>query len=192
MPNLRPINKYNILNEIQCANHTLFYKLLTDHIAQLAPIVYTPTVGEACVRFDAMYREPMGMYISAFLHRGRFAEILRRWPSHAVQIAVVTDGSRILGLGDLGTNGMGIPVGKVSLFVAAGGFHPEHALPLLLDVGTNNETLLKDKFYMVRVICSFISQGAGVRGPSLSLSLSAALLFILPPLCLPASTVGGH
>jgi malic enzyme len=87
-------------------------------------------------------------YLSAFQHRGRFADVLRNWPSHNVQIVVMTDGSRILGLGDLGTNGMGIPVGKIALFVAAGGFHPEHSLPLILDVGTNNEELLKDKFYM--------------------------------------------
>jgi len=102
---LRPINRYNILKEIQATNQTLFYKVLIDNINDLAPVVYTPTVGEACRRFDLWYREPMGFYLSAFRDRGKFAEILRHWPSHTVQIIVVTDGSRILGLGDLGTNG---------------------------------------------------------------------------------------
>jgi len=147
--NLVPLNQFNILKEILSTNQTLFYKVLINNIEKLAPVVYTPTVGEACKRFDHIYREPSGVYLSAFHNKGHFSELLKSWPSKAVQIIVVTDGSRILGLGDLGTNGMGIPLGKISLFVAAGGFHPEHSLPLCLDVGTNNEELLKDKFYMV-------------------------------------------
>lgn len=147
-PNLLPLNKYNILKEILATNQTLFYKTLVDNIDALAPIVYTPTVGEACRRFDLLYREPMGFYLSGFQHRGRFAQVLGTWPSKNVAIIVVSDGGRILGLGDLGVNGMGIPLGKISLFVGAGGFHPEHSLPLMLDVGTNNEELLADKFYM--------------------------------------------
>jgi Malic enzyme, N-terminal domain len=150
--NLVPLNQFNILKEISSTNQTLFYKVLIDNIEKLAPIVYTPTVGEACKRFDHIYREPSGVYLSAFHNRGRFRELLSNWPSTNVQIIVVTDGSRILGLGDLGTNGMGIPLGKISLFVGAGGFHPEHSLPLCLDAGTNNDELLKDKFYMVGVV----------------------------------------
>ena len=103
--NLFPLNRYNVLKEILATNQTLFYKVLVDNIEALAPVVYTPTVGEACKRFDLIYREPRGIYLSAFHHRGRFKELLRNWPSKAVQIIVVTDGSRILGLGDLGTNG---------------------------------------------------------------------------------------
>ena len=151
-PNLLPINKYNILKEILATNQTLFYEVLINHIQELAPIVYTPTVGEACSRFDLLYREPMGFYLSAFQHKGRFAEVLQNWPSKNVAIIVVSDGGRILGLGDQGVNGMGIPLGKISLFVAAGGFHPEHSLPLMLDVGTNNEEL-RNREYSI-FLCS--------------------------------------
>ena len=104
--NLVPLNKFNILKEILSTNQTLYYKVLIDNVEQLAPIVYTPTVGEACKRFDHIYREPSGIYLSAFHNKGRFKELLQNWPSKNVQIVVVTDGSRILGLGDLGTNGM--------------------------------------------------------------------------------------
>lgn len=142
------LQRYSILNQLLSVNQTLYYKVLCDHIEELAPIIYTPTVGEACQKYDRIYRAPLGLYLSAFRHRGRFQEVIQNWPSHNVQIIVVTDGSRILGLGDLGTNGIGISVGKVALYVAGGGFHPEHSLPIVLDVGCSNPALLGDRFYM--------------------------------------------
>lgn len=147
-PGKTDLQRYSILNQILSTNQTLYYKVLLDNLEELAPIVYTPTVGEACQKFDRIYRAPLGMYISAFQHRGRFKEVLHNWPSHNVQIIVVTDGSRILGLGDLGTNGIGISIGKVALYVAGGGFHPEHSLPVVLDVGCGRQELLDDKFYL--------------------------------------------
>ncbi|PRW33894.1 NADP-dependent malate dehydrogenase [Chlorella sorokiniana] len=142
------LQRYSILNELLSSNQCLYYKVLTDNLEELAPIVYTPTVGEACQKFDRIYRTPLGLYLSAFHHRGRFEQVLGNWPSHNVQIIVVTDGSRILGLGDLGTNGIGISIGKVALYVAGGGFHPEHSLPVVLDVGCNRPELVGDKFYL--------------------------------------------
>lgn len=115
--NLLPLNRYNVLKEMLSLNQTLFYKVLVDNIEALAPVVYTPTVGEACKRFDLIYREPLGIYLSAFHHRGRFKELLHNWPSKAVQIIVVTDGSRILGLGDLGTNGKLGPLAPHLIFL---------------------------------------------------------------------------
>ncbi|KAL4430559.1 hypothetical protein ABPG77_005799 [Micractinium sp. CCAP 211/92] len=146
--NKTDLQRYSILNQLLSSNQTLYYKVLCDNLEELAPIVYTPTVGEACMKFDRIYRAPLGLYLSAFCHRGRFMDILSNWPSHNVQIIVVTDGSRILGLGDLGTNGMGISIGKIALYVGGGGFHPEHSLPIVLDVGCNRKELLEDRFYM--------------------------------------------
>jgi malic enzyme len=115
-------------------------------------------VGEACTKYHRqIFSNPLGMYLSAFKHRGKMADVLRNWPSHNVQIIVVTDGSRILGLGDLGINGVGISIGKCSLFVAGAGFSAEHALPLVLDCGTNNQALLDDPFYTVRQQMSCLS-----------------------------------
>ncbi|GAB4813553.1 hypothetical protein N2152v2_000599 [Parachlorella kessleri] len=147
-PGKTDLQRYSLLRQILSTNQTLYYKVLLDNLEELAPIVYVPTVGEACQKFDRIYRAPLGMYISAFQHRGRFKEVLHNWPSHVVQIIVVTDGSRILGLGDLGTNGIGISIGKVALYVAGGGFHPEHSLPVVLDVGCGRQELLDDKFYL--------------------------------------------
>ncbi|KAK9812749.1 hypothetical protein WJX72_002964 [[Myrmecia] bisecta] len=143
-----PLQQYELLAQVAASNETLFYKVLIDNITMLAPVVYTPTVGEACQKFDRIYRQALGMYFDHVHYKGRFRQLLDHWPSHNVQIIVVTDGGRILGLGDLGTNGMGIPIGKISLYVSGGGFHPEHSLPAQLDCGTDNEELLKDRFYL--------------------------------------------
>lgn len=144
----RPIGKYVILNDLATANLSLFYKVLVDNLVELLPIVYTPTVGEGCMKYGRVFRSPLGMYFSGFDDKGRFREMLDNWYSDEVDIIVVTDGGRILGLGDLGTNGMGISVGKISLYVAGAGFHPERALPVALDCGTDRKEMLEDKFYL--------------------------------------------
>lgn len=144
------IDKYVYLLDLQFRNQTLFYRLLTENLLELLPIVYTPTVGEGCQRFSEFFRPVHGLFVSSS-HRGRIGDLLHNWHVNAqdeVAIIVISDGSRILGLGDLGANGMGIPVGKCSLYVAAGGFHPATALPVLLDTGTNNAKFLKDPFYV--------------------------------------------
>jgi len=144
----RDLEKYALLLELSATNQRLFYKVLLENLVELLPIVYTPTVGEGCVNFHRVFMNPLGMYFSAFQHRGRFREMLDNWPSKEVDIIVVTDGGRILGLGDLGANGMGISIGKVSLYVAGAGFNPERAMPVLLDCGTDNADLLNDEFYL--------------------------------------------
>mmetsp|Transcript_1649 Transcript_1649/g.2364 ORF Transcript_1649/g.2364 Transcript_1649/m.2364 type:complete len:553 (-) Transcript_1649:1118-2776(-) len=142
------LDKYSILQQLSVTNQTLFYKVLCDNVVELLPIVYTPTVGAACINFDRIYRASIGMYFSAELDKGEFRDILDNWPHPEVKIIVITDGGRILGLGDLGTNGMGISIGKISLYVAGAGFHPKHSLPVCLDVGTNRKELLEDRFYL--------------------------------------------
>jgi malic enzyme len=142
------INKYLFCVNLQDRNETLFYKFLADNIKEIAPIIYTPTVGEACQKFSRLYRRPRGMYFSILQDKGHMRQMLYNWTADQVDVIVVTDGGRILGLGDLGANGMGIPIGKLSLYVAAGGIHPGRTLPVLLDVGTNNEELLNDKLYI--------------------------------------------
>ena len=144
----RPIDKYTLLLKLSGTNQHLFYKVLMDNLVELLPIVYTPTVGEGCTKFNRLFHQASGMYFSAFQHRGRFRELLDNWPSKEVDIIVVTDGGRILGLGDLGTNGMGISIGKISLYVAGAGFNPERAMPVCLDCGTDNETLRNDELYL--------------------------------------------
>eukprot|EP00927_Polykrikos_kofoidii_P012830 TRINITY_DN15564_c0_g1_i1.p1 TRINITY_DN15564_c0_g1~~TRINITY_DN15564_c0_g1_i1.p1 ORF type:complete len:1142 (-),score=177.17 TRINITY_DN15564_c0_g1_i1:55-3123(-) len=142
------LKKYMILSHLLAFNTVLFYKVLVDNLVELMPVVYTPTVGAACLRWDRNKRTHCGMYISYFEHRGRVRSVLDNW-NFDVDIIVVTDGGRILGLGDLGTNGMGIPIGKIALYVAGGGFHPIHSLPVQLDTGTDNEELLtNDEFYL--------------------------------------------
>jgi malic enzyme len=142
-----PLEKYIYINNLRERNETLFYNILINNLEELLPIVYTPTVGETCIKFSQNWRVSQGMYIT-FNDMEKLPNILDNWPSPKINIIVVTDGSRILGLGDLGANGMGIPVGKLSLYIAAGGFHPYTTLPIVIDVGTDNEELLKDPLYI--------------------------------------------
>jgi malate dehydrogenase (oxaloacetate-decarboxylating)(NADP+) len=142
-----PLDKYIFLNGLADRNVTLFYRFLMEHLEDTTPIMYTPTVGHACQKFGHIYRKNRGMYIQK-RHQGRIAEVLDNWPTDEVDIIVISDGSRILGLGDLGANGMGIPIGKLVLYVVGAGLHPNRTLPILLDVGTDNEQLLNDPLYL--------------------------------------------
>src|SRR5487761_2510344 len=143
----KEMNRHIYLRQLQDNNEVLFYRLLADHIEEMTPIVYTPTVAEACRHFSHIYRRPRGLFISYPL-RDSIHSLLRNRFSEQVDVIVVTDGERILGIGDQGVGGLGIPIGKLALYSLIGGIHPARTLPIVLDVGTNNEESLRDDAYL--------------------------------------------
>lgn len=142
-----PLDKFIYLTNLLDHNETLFYKTVMSDPATFLPIIYDPTIGEACIKFGHIFRHPRGLYLS-IKHRGKVREILKNWHFKDVRVICVTDGGRILGLGDLGANGMGIPIGKLQLYTAAAGVPPQYLMPICLDAGTNNESLLNDPLYL--------------------------------------------
>ena len=145
--NTSDIAKHIYLRALQDRNETLFYRLMMEHLAEMMPLIYTPVVAEACQRFSDIYRRPRGLFI-AYPERDRIDEMLMNWGAEHVDVIVVTDGERILGVGDQGAGGMGIPIGKLSLYTACGGIDPDATLPIFLDAGTDNHELLRDPLYL--------------------------------------------
>jgi malate dehydrogenase (oxaloacetate-decarboxylating)(NADP+) len=141
------IERYIFLSALQERNERLFYQTAIEHIDEITPLIYTPTVGQACKEFSHIFRYARGFYINPE-DRGSISRILDNWPEKDIRIIVITDGQRILGLGDLGSNGMGIPIGKLALYTTCAGIHPNQCLPVMLDVGTNNKELLEDPLYI--------------------------------------------
>ncbi|XP_054783994.1 NAD-dependent malic enzyme 59 kDa isoform, mitochondrial isoform X2 [Prosopis cineraria] len=141
------LSKWRILNRLHDRNETLYYRVLIDNIQEFSPIIYTPTVGLVCQNYSGLFRRPRGMYFSA-KDKGEMMSMIYNWPAQKVDMIVLTDGSRILGLGDLGVQGIGIPIGKLDVYVAAAGINPQKILPVMLDVGTNNPKLLEDRLYL--------------------------------------------
>lgn len=142
-----PIERYEYLSALQDDNETLFYRIVIDNLQELLPFIYTPTVGQACLEWSRRYLRPRGLYLTPE-HQGRIADILQAWPRREVAVIVVTDGGRILGLGDLGANGMGIPIGKLALYTACAGVPPSRCLPVTLDVGTDTASIRTEPFYL--------------------------------------------